>query len=231
MAIALERFAKESSPGVGPDLSQATGGKEHGNSQIAANARRFESVEIAVGDAVADTVDDLRHATAEELEYLSLTLRNDRLRVDLWLRNADIAVESTDAEARAMAEDIADFIRKRRSWRGSFRALPKRAMLAGVLPMGIGIGSVVDELRKPDPNFALAYVYLGLTAAFPLLIFGLAVFVVRAYGSIYTVPEWRANVRGISKRGQRDLVIVLLGAVIGGIIAGVLGFWNGLLVK
>lgn len=233
IAIALENFGGKNPPEDELAVESARADEDESGGDNGSNyAPRFHNVEVAADDAVADSVDDLRHATAEELGFLSLTTKDDRVRIDLWLRNADIAVKSTDAEARAIAEDIAEFIRKRRTWRGFFKVLPKGSWLAVLVPLTLNAFKAIEELRKTEPDMVSVYVTFGIsTGLIPLALLGAAVYLVRATGSIHVVPEWRANARGISKRGQRDLLIVLLGAVIGGIIAGVLGFWNGLLAK
>src|SRR5262249_49414403 len=53
-----------------------------------------DAIEIRAQNAVADTVEDLKDATRQELNHVSLISKSPKIKVDLWLRDAEIIAES-----------------------------------------------------------------------------------------------------------------------------------------
>lgn len=76
--------------------------KEARDSASSESAIKHGKIEIAAGNAIADTVDDLREATQKELSRVSISLNSPLLRIDLWKVVADIRTDPANLQVRAL---------------------------------------------------------------------------------------------------------------------------------
>lgn len=181
------------------------------------------TVELRAQNAIADSVEDLKDATRQELNHVSLVCKSPKIRIDFLLHGAEVIAESDSPDVRSFAESLREFVQIRRSWLVVPMAIEKRELLW--------------------PSLGLAYLLIAafLPASYPLkmyfdtwsyVIFGvLSVWLGFVYyrqyrNAVRITPEWRRERRGISSRVRRDLAVALVSAV----VVGVLGLWAGLLV-
>ena len=76
--------------------------------KVDSNAEEELRVEIRALDATADDIEDLKDATRTELNHVSLTLSTPKIRVDLWMHQAEIIAESNTSDVSNSWESLRD---------------------------------------------------------------------------------------------------------------------------
>ena len=188
-------------------------------------------VRIVAGSASADVVEDLRDATNDELKRLTISLDSQRVSIDLWEIFADISISREDLQARALADDIAGFIRGKRPYRFY---LPRKSTLLLTFPLyamailTISLAIYFDTIKKNGlPGFIIGGFAFVAAVMFTAQAFRYAV----SRGSIRIVPMRRNESRGLSSRARRDIGIAIVASVVGAAIIGLAGLWAGLFAK
>jgi len=197
--------------------------------RLAQEARKsveaLHTVKIRVGGAEADEVEDLRSADSKDLRTVSIYSFDPTIRIYLTRSHATASVTAKAEEAtlRALVDDIVEFVNRRRIfliWRNSY------AYIATFLLALFGLQSWVywtDENRPNIQRYVLAGIYaavaLGNIIVFPI--------VSRRMGGVVIIPERRGESRGLTAQTRRDLVVALVGAIVGAILATI----GGVLIK
>ena len=197
----VESFAKEH--------RQSDGGEEDG------------VIALIADKAIADSVEDLREATQDELSYVSIFLTKPYIKVDLWHRSADIQTDSDDPEARALADDLAAFINS------------KKARLRGYLPdfitplfyflyaaILLAIGAYHSTNNKPAGSYFASAIIVASLAAL-IFILNLTMDIRTPPHRIWIVAAKRSERKRISERTRREIMIGTIVAVIAAVIGAV----------
>lgn len=179
---------------------------------------------ITAGDATADKPEDLRDATPEELRRVRLALDSPLISIDLWEYRADISAGASDTDGRALADGIRNFINDKRYLRGGYKLFDNLGdILAFLAASTLGIGILVAA-RSLWP---LAVILL---AAGSLSTIGLNALFAYRTGTIRLISRKRAEVQGLSAETRKQLLIALVGAIVGALILGLAGLWAGIYV-
>ncbi|MDG4826776.1 hypothetical protein O7635_33415 [Asanoa sp. WMMD1127] len=188
-------------------------------------------VTIQAADAVADAVEDLKEATTAELNEVKVYV-NGPSAVDLSLGNshARIEVDAGDPDARALASDLAVFIGSRRSYTPPLRMYPGADLFALALTCAVVAGGAIALLQGSRWTSTWWFAAVSVVL-FNIGNLGINYFQARRLGCVEVVPERRKEKTRLSRQVRRDLVVVLVGAVVGGTLAGFLGLWQGMLAK
>jgi hypothetical protein len=175
------------------------------------------SVKIRVGGAEADEVDDLRSADPKDLQTVSISSFDPSIRIYLTRNHAiaSITAKADEAGLRALVDDIVEFVKCRRVfliWRN------RLTYIATSLLVLSGLSSwayLEDESRPKTQRYVLAGIYaavaLGNIIVLPIMS--------RRLGGVVIIPERRGESRGLTAQTRRDLVVALVGAVVGAILA------------
>jgi hypothetical protein len=182
------------------------------------------SVSVSAGPAEADDVDDLREAAREEIDQLSLSLRNPRIQVNLWRRGADVSADAEDDDAQRLADDIAKFVENHRHWSRGLRFSPRGSTVpvvallgAGVLlgATGLQVLATGQDLGRGIPALVIA---LGIFLAVPVT----TRYTARKSGSVRVLQVRRSEARRSGRNTRRDIAIAVLAASAGAVIIAVL---------
>jgi hypothetical protein len=145
--------------------------------------------------------------------------------------SADISTDNDNMETRALADDIAAFISRKRPF--PFYS-PMRFSIYPLISLYIltfivgGIGAY----QKIALNKGLSYVILSLV--FLAGDFIMTFFTLRqsyTLGSIRIVPARRAESHRLSGRTRRDIAIAVIASILGAVIIALAGLWAGLFAK
>jgi hypothetical protein len=185
------------------------------------------SVVITAGEATADVPDDLSEARVEELRRIRLTLNNPVIVVELcYPLQSRVSAMDSDADGRAVAEGIRDYVNGRSRWYSGLR--PVRSLWDGLMLVG-GLGIVVGFLIQAQS--------LGSWLAYLLFVFGAIVVLSSAncylayrHGAIRIISRRERENRSLSVEARRQLAIAIVGAIAGALILGVAGLWAGMFV-
>src|SRR5258708_10782498 len=193
--------------------------KEEGSS-LTANGKEEPSepsaVVIVAGNAIADSVEDLREASKEELNHLSLVLESPHFNIDLWHIDADITTVRDDLEARTLADDIAAFVKSKRAlFRGVWLA---SVGLAYLIILGAGNLSVAIYQVKHHgpylPSLVFGIMFLGSGVLFSITAYRRS----SHLGTVRVVAMRRNESRRLSSRARRDIFIAVVASVLGGLL-------------
>lgn len=203
--------------------------KEKGAPAVqAANEPSEESrpVTLLAGNAVAESVDDLKEATPEELGHISIVSREPRIEIDLWHAWAEVTVDTQDVTSRAFADSVAKYIKERRV---NPLTLALRISDWLIAPSFLVLG-VFLCFFYPERQTALSILgtlFLGGAFAGP----GFRVYWVRKLGSVKIDPVWRNEKRRLSSQARINIAIAIGAALLGAAITSVAGLWQGWFVK
>jgi hypothetical protein len=176
-------------------------------------------VYIGVRGAEADEVDDLRSASPKDLRVVSIYSLNPRIRVYLTPSHATASVtaKADEASLRALIDDIVEFVKRRRVfliWRTGYM------YFGAFLLAWVGLQSwayLVDESRPKTERYLLATAY----GAMALVTIVLLPIMSRRQGGVVIVPERRGESRGLTAQTRRDLMVAVVGAVVGFILTAI----------
>ncbi|WP_444949638.1 hypothetical protein [Micromonospora ureilytica] len=179
-------------------------------------------VSLTAGEATAASIDDLKDATSKELRdiHMSLFSRETRVWISLSPISSRASVNADDTEGRALVEDIAYFINKRRSsaTAGLF-AHPFLYFCSLMLSGAIATLSWQVPLARESGPVARVAVYVALGLALGAIWECIAAY---RYGAIRVISQWRSESRGISSETRRAIYIAVASAVVGGIATAVI---------
>ncbi|MCO1616736.1 hypothetical protein M8C11_18650 [Micromonospora sp. CPM1] len=183
---------------------------------------------IRAGDAEADSIDDLSKASRSELDDVSLlNFKSGKpVTVRLSRRQAYVSVDSTDAEGVKLAEDIKSYIDKRRSAAVSFIAHPHYTWLGVIGSLAM---LILTLMSLPQPVAMSIFMLLGFVVVASNAFIG--PLQVRRLGSVRVIGHYSHDNRGFSRETKRMLVVALIAGLAGALLAGILGFWEGLFLK
>lgn len=177
-----------------------------------------DGVAIIAVNAIADSVEDLRETTHYELEQVTILREKPIVQVDLWKYSAEVLVYPNDADSRAIADDIAAFIRGRRTWISTCRLC---LLLVTLGIVGIPVLAVINVVHFHGHWYSNIYV--------PLLAIGAAIvgtvndtYYAYRYGTVTLLPSWRKEQRILSRQSRQALAVAILAAVAGSIITWLL---------
>lgn len=198
--------------------------QETSDSEVTTKAE--PSVLIVAGNATADSVDDLREATREELNHLSLALDSPEFRVDLWHIDADITTVRDDPDARALADDITAFIKRKRSHRPISWLQSALATYILIFAGGNLAGTIYSIIHHlpfiPPLLYSIMWIASGMF------------FILRdtgKRGAIRVIAMKRNESRRLSSRARRDIVIAVIASAIGALVIAISGLWAGVFAK
>ncbi len=185
------------------------------------------SVMIVATDTVADSVDDLKEASKEDLKHLYISLDTAKLFVDLSHIGSDISVPRDDSDARALGEDLAKFINSKRMRSASLWFLRGGALyflIGAIVNVSLGIYAIAH--RQPYfPPFATAVFNIAFIMA-------LRTFVApSSLNEVKVVPVKRSESRRLSSSTRREIVIAVIASAIGAAIVSVFTLWAGVFAK
>ncbi len=176
------------------------------------------AVELRAQNAIADSAEDLKDATRQELDHVSLVCKSPKIRIDFSLRGAEVIAESDSPNVRSFAESLREFVQTRRSWLVVPMAIGKKGFLWPTLALVY----LLIAAFLPVPYPLKIYPDIWTYVIFGVLIAWLVFQYYRQYRNAVRIsPEWRRESRGISSRTRRDLAVALVSAV----VVGVLGLW------
>ena len=179
-------------------------------------------VEIRAQNAIAGSVEDLKDATRKELGHVSLICKSPKMRVDFWLRGAQIIAESDSASVQSYAESLNQFVQGRRNWLILPLAIRKSTFLGLFAVLGYFLVAILLPVPYQFKIYPNNILYVESAVLVAVLVFQLY----RQYRNAVKVsPAWRRENRGLSGKTRRDLAIALVSAI----VAGFLGLWGGVL--
>ncbi|HEV8482591.1 MAG TPA: hypothetical protein VGV87_03445, partial [Blastocatellia bacterium] len=76
--------------------------------------------------------------------------------------------------------------------------------------------------------FGIIISAVALFSAFPII---LQWFLIRSSGLVIVSNRYRNEVRGLSAETKRLVIVGVIASVLGAVISGVFGFWQGLFLK
>ncbi|MEV1173567.1 hypothetical protein [Nonomuraea sp. NPDC049784] len=184
------------------------------------------SVKLLAGNAVAETVEDLKEATPEELRHVSISTREPRIEIDLWHTSAEITVDTQDVAARAFADSIASFISERKASLLTFAFRPIDWL---IIPLMLSYGIFVYFFDPgKSPSLSVIGILLIITA---IIGPGSRIYWVRKSGSVKVDPVWRNEKRTLSSQARTNILIAVGAALLGAAITSIAGLWQGWFVK
>jgi hypothetical protein len=188
-------------------------------------------ITLQAGKATADSVEDLREATREELARLSIHLTKPRVAIDLWRHVASITTDNHDLEARALADDITAFVHTKKSWTIGIERAFRYPLLVWVVAL-VSLAYAATHSEHNHPDYTDYYWSAGFLALGILAFVG-EITVRRMLGidGVLIIASRRNEKQHISGRARRDIVIAIGTAVISAIIIGVAGLWAGVFAK
>jgi hypothetical protein len=179
-------------------------------------------IEIKASDAVADDVDDLRSATRDDLDRISISTYRPDVSVALRRNGARVFTfaEEEEWQARLLVDDIANFVKRRRA----FLIRPSMPVIFSlVLALLAALVGILLAVTDTDVSSDLL--------EFGILIIGIAPFVfvfeqLNSYlsGSVVVIPERRSERRGLSATSRRDATIAIISAAVGAILGTIGAF-------
>ena len=190
-------------------------------------------IRIDVGDAEAAAISDIEEATPEDLRNVRLigSFRQGLFVISLGPRSGAIRATANDPEVRALVNDIAAHIEKRREWAYTFPTY-KHFTFVGLLGLLYFIFTASSlTLGSIEAESAVSSLITAVALSFFLV---LPPRLARMNGSVLVIGKWRKDAykaRGESKKMALIAIVGLVGAILGSIISGVFGFWEGLFMK
>jgi len=175
-------------------------------------------VAIVAVNAIADSVEDLRETTRDELDQVTIFHDKPIIQVDLWRYNAEVLAYPDDAASRATADDIAAFIRGKRTWLSPCRFCLLLFML-GIVGTLLLVG--INVAHSHSHWYSNIYVLLLAIAAAIVGTFQDTYYAYR-YGTVTIVPSWRKERRILSRQSRQALAVAILGAAAGAILTWLL---------
>jgi hypothetical protein len=183
------------------------------------------TIALAAGKAIADSVEDLRDATQDELKRVLILLNKPSVQISLSRYVAFIETDNDDLESRALADDLAAFINSKKA---RLRAL----LPAFILPSGffvlVVVGIIEGAYHSAHHKSAAQY-YAGAIAS---AIFAVAFFIfsykTSANNNVWIIAARRNESKRLSARTRRDIMIGTIGAVIAAVIGAIV---SAILVK
>jgi hypothetical protein len=182
---------------------------------------------IGAGEAYAESPDDLRDAKPEELQKVSIGIEHPAIVVDLHRRFASISAYSDveDYDGEEVANRIRNYINSRRSFRAAFlcwRPTELRRLVLGWFSFFI-LGTLFGALTKPR----LWFFGLIVATVVAITMAGLVTYTIYRLGAIRIIPHNESEIRGLSSETRKQLMIALIGAIVGALILGLAGLWAG----
>lgn len=187
--------------------------KKSAREQLAKETKQLAeetTVRLEAGDAVAESVDDLRDATADELKSLQFYLRDPFVSIALRPTHAKaraLSIGAQDQDVTSLIDDIEEYVAKHRVLVPRVGLMPTLLLLMSLLVMSVNI-----VLGK----WLYALLWAG-TCSVSLLPFLTSY----RYGSVKVVPRRRREARTDLTRVRRDLFVAALSASVGGIVVAV----------
>lgn len=184
-------------------------------------------VVITAGDSVAESgPDDLRDATPRELQDVQLSLARPLVSITLSRQWAGATAQASDNEGMKVARGIQAYINKRKTRAGI--KICKHAgdaflMITVVAVCEAGVATL-SYLKHTPYAGAVSLGSAGLLSL--LAILGRAYFLIRS-GTVNVIARRRRELRGLNSNMRQQLIIGLVCAVAGALIAGVAGLWAG----
>ncbi|MGW4421936.1 hypothetical protein [Streptosporangium sp. NPDC004631] len=211
------------------DIFDAVTDFTHNKSTDTNEDSKLKPVQIVAGNAVADSPEDLKDATQEELQRVSIISRFPRISVDLWNRHAEVVVDSEDLPSRAFADGIADFVDSRRI-NPIFHIFRLSDIFMPALFITLLAYSLWDGEKEALTNYT-NYVAYGTVIASFLFALESRLYTLYAYGSVKVEPVWRSEDRRIRSQTKSNILVAVGAAIVGAAIASVAGLWQGWFVK
>lgn len=176
-------------------------------------------VAIRAGSANADEVADLRDAEPSEIRDLQLRLAHHRLTIVLGPRSARVWTSSQNADARALADAIADYVARKQSF-GATVVLGLHE--SWKFWLGLSLLSTFSSMlplaqQFAPPTFIPISIALGLLVGSALWVASLLVFG-RRFGGVAVIPRRRAESRGLSARQWGSIGLAVVSAIVGSLI-------------
>lgn len=228
ITASLETFVKERR------AAEATEAKDTISKAKEPDSPDDVSIELFAADAKADSIEDLRDATPEELNHLTIFCEDPTISIDLWHIQAEVLTDRSNPEARALADDIAAFVKCRRSWSASWRTRTGYIVFTlGYFGLAAAASFIIGLHSYASHHSGFTYVIVGLVfVAIAVFTAGLALIGGKDVpGTVIIIPTRRSESRRLSQRARRDLIIATIAAVGGGIVIAIAGLWAGLFVK
>ncbi|QFY09587.1 hypothetical protein GBF35_25660 [Nonomuraea phyllanthi] len=190
-------------------------------------SENMSSVKLLAGNAVAESVEDLKEATPEELRHVSISSREPLMEIDLWHTSAEITVDTQDVAARAFADSVASFIGERKASPLIFAFRPIDWLF---IPLMLSYGIFLYFFYRGDASVGLSAV--GLLLAFvAIFAAGSRIYWARKLGSVKVDPVWRNEKRTLSSQARTNILIAVGAALLGAVITSIAGLWQGWFVK
>lgn len=185
------------------------------------------SVVITAGDAVAQSGPyDLRDATPRELQEVQLSLARPLVSITLSRQWAGATAQASDNEGTSVARGIQAYINKRRTRAGI--KICKHAGDAFLMMIIVAAcGAVIVTLSYSNHAPHAGVISLGSVislSAFAIL--GRAYFLIRS-GTVNVIARHQNELRGLRSNTRQQLIIGLVSAIAGALVAGVAGLWAG----
>lgn len=173
-------------------------------------------VTIRAGSANADEVADLRDAEPREIRGLQLRLAHHRLMVVLGPKAARVWTIGQSADARALADAIADYVTQRRSFGGVLAFGVRENWKIWLALVLTGVFSVMSTTlgRLALPAMIQGSIAAGFLVGSVLWVRLLFAFG-RRFGGVTVIPRRRAESRGLSARQWGAIGIAIVSAVVG----------------
>ena len=187
------------------------------------------SIIITAGDARADLPDDLRDARPGEVQRVRIAIKNPAISVDLFRRHAVVSTISSEPDAREVAVGIQNFVNRRRSLRALYYFWGSAEI--AVFSLSLILAALIITVAI---TLATAYTLLSFAVIVAVLVVILTAggncwFAYRL-GAVHLIPRRESEIRKLSDETRKQLMIALLGAIIGGLVTGLAGLWAGVYV-
>lgn len=183
-----------------------------------AGAPRTAGATLSAGNAEAETVEDLRDATAKELAKLGLVTREPRIEVRLEKRRASVSTAEDSDSAKALVDDVYRLLAERRSYR--LLTTPLLPFMVTGVATGIIIGLlIVFTEPPPQPQRNLAdNLVIGFQIIAAIGIIGYSVFTsMRRHwraGLARLILVRRSERRGVSSDARQKITIAIVTALV-----------------
>jgi len=178
-------------------------------------------IALIANKAIADSVEDLREATQDELSYVSILLTKPYIRVDLWRRSADVQTDGDNPEARALADDLAIFINSKkaraRAYLPDFITPLIYFLYAAVL---LAVGAYHSTNHKPAGSYYTSAITIVGLAALVFILY-ITTDIKTPPHRIWIVAAKRNEQKRISERTRREIMIGAVTAVIAAVVGAV----------
>jgi hypothetical protein len=187
------------------------------------------SIIITAGDARADLPDDLRDARPEELQKVRIAIKDPAVSVDLFRRYAVVSAISSESGAKELAAGIRNSVNRRRSFWAVyyFWGSAEITVFSLSLILATLIITAAITLATAYALFSLAVIAAALVV---ILTAGGNCWFAYRLGAVRLIPRRESETRKNSSETRKQLMIALLGAIIGGLIVGLASLWAGVYV-